>query len=115
MSQEPASISAPVLPEGSKEPRSALFGCGIIAAVILGAFVVVIVIIPLQWARTKEAQLLRSHGLATIGDALTLYEQTHHVRIADLPDWKKALVDSGYITEDVFESRTCKTCRRKNS
>lgn len=97
-------ISAPVIPEGSQEKSSCLAQIGWAIGIGIVGFAFIILFIPFRIGREKAAMLQRSHGLRSIMQAVSLYEQSHHVAMATLPDWKKALIDSGYVVADVFES-----------
>ncbi len=104
MTQPSENISAPVIPEGSQEKSSCLAQIGWAIGIAIVGFVFIILLIQFRIARASGAWLNRSQNLRTIAQAIALYEQSNHVAMATLPDWKKALIDSGYVVADVFES-----------
>lgn len=104
MTQPSENTSAPVIPEGSQEKSSCLAQIGWAIGIGIVGFAFIILFIQFRIARAAAASRDRSFGIRSIIQAVSLYEQSHHVAMATLPDWKKALVDSEYVVEDVFES-----------
>lgn len=97
-------MSPPVMPEGPQEKDSCLARIGLAIVVAVVGFVVITLFIQFRIARASGAGLNRSQNLRTIAQAVALYEQSNHIAMATLPDWKRALIDSGYVVESVFES-----------
>ncbi len=98
-------ISAPVLSERSQQKSSWFVRIAIVIVLLVCAMAALSLLMGQLFARDKAKWLKRSESVRVLSEAVARYEQTHRIAMTELPDWKGALIDGEYITEETIESR----------
>ncbi len=102
---QPTDISPPVMPDDTRKGISWPVRIGLIAVIMCVGLVTFLYVIQSMMAREAVAKAKRFDSLMNDAQAITAYEQSYQVAIITVPDWKRALVDSGYASKEMFESR----------
>lgn len=104
MAKPPEDISPPVKPEESPHKTSWLVRIGISLVVLLCGLAGLSLLMGYLYGQERARSAKRSDSVRILSEAVTLYEQSYRIAMTDLPDWKQSLMDSGYITQEVFEN-----------